>query len=83
MTTSNTSVLRDYANLVATTNGDAFYIEYDDMLEPVLKEMGDFAQVYTVEDGEKFAEFANLLDGDVNTYSHIFVSNGAYVGILK
>lgn len=83
MTTSNTSVLRNYTNLVATTNSDAFFIEYDEMLEQVLNEMGDFAEVYTKEDGDKFVELANQLDGDVNTYSKIFVSNGATVGILN
>lgn len=84
MTSKRTSNLRELFNsntLVATYNADPFAIEYEEMLDEVLNTMDEYAEVYTKDD-EDFDIMASQLDGNVNTYSEIYRSNGTMVGVL-
>lgn len=70
-----------YDNMVAAFNADAFAVENDEDFVSVIEAMGEQTTAYN-EDDEEFAELAALLDGTADTYSVIYHSNGATLGVL-
>ncbi len=76
----STSDLRNY-NLVATYNADPFAVEYDEQMAEVIGALGEYADRYDKSD-DKFTELAEKLDGNVDTYKHIYTNNFVTVGVL-
>lgn len=81
MKTVKTNGIENY-NLVATFNADPFFVENEEMMAEVKNALGEYAERYDSND-EEFTELAEKLDGNADTFSYIYVSNGVTVGVLQ
>lgn len=82
MKTVGTSEINLNNNFVATYNADPFFVEHEDMLQEVLAAAGDYVEEYTSED-EEYNDLVAKLDGNSETFAHVYAANDVIFGILK
>lgn len=82
MQTIRTSDIDINRDMVATYNADAFAVESNEMISEIIETLGYYVNEYFPTDSE-YEDLAMKLDGNANTYEHIYHANGITLGILR
>ncbi len=67
---------------VATWNADPYMVEYDETAIEIMNEIDEYG-IEEVTDADDLADYAAKLNGDSDTYAHIYVAGGCIIGAFN